>query len=169
VTEPVTAAAPSPPAAVAAPEQAPPDPAASAGVGIDAVRQHWGAVLEATKRASVRLGAVLSSGQPVALAGGELTIRFPYAFHAESCTSDQARATLLSVFSEVLGEPLKVAAVVGEPGEALGDPARSTDEAEAVLEAEASEAVGDRPDDSAAHAQAIQTLTRDLGATVLED
>jgi hypothetical protein len=38
-----------------------------------------------------------------------------------------------------------------------------------VLETEEAEAAGSLPDDAAAHDLAVQTLTRDLGATVIED
>jgi DNA polymerase-3 subunit gamma/tau len=141
------------------------------GVGLDAVRNSWPAVLEAAKRNSRKLGAMLTAGQPVALDGDELTVQFSYAFHADSCSTDQARTSLRTIFAELLGEPLTIRAVVADAGPAVSsisaDP-QPTDETEAVLEAEAAEASGELPDAPTAHALALETLTRDLGATILE-
>jgi DNA polymerase III subunit gamma/tau len=148
----------------------PGSPPATPGVGLDRVRQQWPSVLEAVKRRSVRLGAVLASGAPVAVKGDELTVQFPYAFHAESCSSEQAHSTLRKVFEETLGEPLRLIAVVATttvPSGGAGPVAVAspTDEVEAVLEAEAR---GEVPDDRTAHAKALETLTRDLGATIVD-
>ena len=169
---------------VPAPAPAPPEPgcvepvvvpqtteSTQPGVGLDAVRAAWPRVLEAVKARSVRLGAVLSSGQPVSLKGDELTVQFPYAFHAESCSSDQARSTFRSVFEEALGEPLQLVAEVSDAMVApVVEPSAGgrADEVEAVLEAEAAEASGQMPDDRAAHAKAVETLTKDLGAKILD-
>jgi DNA polymerase-3 subunit gamma/tau len=146
---------------------------ATAGMGLDRVRQQWPSVLEAVKRRSVRLGAVLAAGAPVAVKGDELSVQFPYAFHAESCSSEQAHATLREVFEETFGEPLRLVAVVATttvPSGGAGPVAAAspTDEVEAVLEAEAAEARGEVPDDRTAHAKALETLTRDLGATIVD-
>jgi DNA polymerase III subunit gamma/tau len=140
------------------------------GVGLDAVRNSWPAVLEAAKRNSRKLGAMLTAGQPVALDGDDLTVQFSYAFHAESCSTDQARASLRTIFAELLGEPLMIRAVVADAALAVSTSAdpQPTDETEAVLEAEAAEASGELPDAPTAHALALETLTRDLGATILE-
>jgi hypothetical protein len=43
------------------------------------------------------------------------------------------------------------------------------DQAAAVLENEAAVAAGDVPDEGEVHDRAIQTLTRDLGATVVDE
>ncbi len=140
------------------------------GLALDRVRQSWPGVLDAAKRSSRKLGAMLTAGEPVALDGDDLVVRFPYAFHAESCSTDQARAALRAIFAELLGEPLTIRAVVAgaEPtATALTDP-QPADEVAAVLEAEAAEARGELPDAPTAHALALETLTRDLGATILE-
>ena len=135
---------------------------------VDRVRDSWPAVLDAAKRRSRKLGAMLTAGQPVALDGDRLTVHFPYAFHAESCSTDQARADLRAIFADLLGRPLTVHAIASDAASAAPAGPQRADEVDAVLEAEAAEASGDLPDEPTAHALAIETLTRDLGATILE-
>jgi DNA polymerase III subunit gamma/tau len=149
---------------------APPTPSTAPGLTLERMRQSWPAVLEAAKRSSRKLGAMLTAGQPIALNGDELTVCFSYAFHAESCSTDQARTALRAIFVELLGKPLTIRAVIADAaptGSTAADP-QPTDEVEAVLEAEAAEASGELPDAPTAHALALETLTRDLGATILE-
>lgn len=138
-------------------------------LGVERVRQSWPAVLEAAKRQSLRLGAMLTAGQPVALDGDDLTVRFPYAFHAESCSTDQAREALRAIFAELLGGPLTIHAIVADAAAIAPASPQPAEEVEAVLEAEAAEAGGELPDAPTAHALALETLARDLGATVLEE
>ena len=144
-------------------------PPTGAGVDIDLVRRSWDAVLAAAKRRSLKLGAMLVSGQPVDLTDSRLTLRFTYPFHAEFCGSDTSRATLGQILDEVLGVPLDIVCVVVDGG--AGSP-RTDDtaasEADDVAETELAEAAGELPDEAEAHARAIATLTRDLGATVVE-
>ena len=144
-------------------------PPTGAGVDIDLVRRSWDAVLAAAKRRSLKLGAMLAAGQPVDLTDSRLTLRFTYPFHAEFCGSDTSRATLGQILDEVLGVPLDIVCVVVDGG--AGSP-RTDDtaasEADDVAETELAEAAGELPDEAEAHARAIATLTRDLGATVVE-
>jgi DNA polymerase-3 subunit gamma/tau len=139
-------------------------------LGLARVRNSWSAVIDAAKKRSFKLGAMLMAGQPVALEAGDLTVRFPYKFHAESCSTEQARMTLRAIFTDLFGEPLTIRAVVMEAAATVSGPTSSqpAEEIEAVLEAEAAEAGGELPDGPTAHALAVETLTRDLGATVLE-
>ncbi|MBW3602071.1 MAG: DNA polymerase III subunit gamma/tau [Actinobacteria bacterium] len=148
----------------------------AAAVDLDLVHQSWPAVLEATKRRTRRLHAFIGEARPVSLDEGTLTLEFRpgYGFHADHCGSEASRKVLRDVFGEVLGEALDVRCRVvdgeGPPppvAEASNEPAAH--EVEAVLETEAAEAAGDLPDEATAHDQAIHALTRDLGATVVND
>ncbi|MGH8900137.1 MAG: DNA polymerase III subunit gamma/tau [Egibacteraceae bacterium] len=174
-TAPVVAPVAAPVAAPASPTPQEPErvaPTSSStppALGLDRVRQSWTAVLEAAKKQSLKLGAMLTAGQPVALDGDDLTVRFPYAFHAESCSTDQARVALREIFAELLGEPLTIRAVVADAVASAPTRPEPADEVEAVLEAEAAEASGELPDAPTAHALALETLARDLGATILEE
>ncbi|MDP8978335.1 MAG: DNA polymerase III subunit gamma/tau [Actinomycetota bacterium] len=146
------------------------------GVDLGLVHDSWPAVLEATKRRTRRLHAFLGEARAVSLEEGTLTLEFRsgYGFHADHCASEASRRVLRDVFGEVLGETLDVRCRVADGGdlpppvaEASNEPAAH--EVEAVLETEAAEAAGDLPDEATAHDQAVRTLTRDLGATVVDD
>lgn len=172
------AAAPSP-AQVAQADAVPDAPArddaaapAAAAVDLDLVKSSWPAVLTATKQRSKRLEAMLREGRPVALGSGVLTLEFAYPFHAEFCESPRSQELLGAVFTEVVGSPLRVRCTVADRGQAAAarrDDGPSPDEAAAVAETEAAEAAGELPDARELHAKAIETLTRDLGATVIDD
>ena len=144
-------------------------------IDLDLVTARWPAVLEATKGRKRTLHAFLTEGRAVALDGNRLTLQFrpKYAFHAEQCAEEQAQAHLRDVFAQVVGVPLQVRCVLadseGEPSAAGHDDSRERAEAEDVAEAEAAEAAGELPDEQEAHEAAIKTLSRDLGATVVEE
>lgn len=148
----------------------------AAAVDLDLVKRSWPAVLTATKERTKRLEAMLREGRPVALGAGVLTLEFAYPFHAEFCESPRSQELLGTVFSEVFGTPLRVRCTVVEAGEpaasrggGAGADGPSPEEEAAVAETEAAEAAGELPDAREVHAQAIETLTRDLGATVIDD
>lgn len=157
------------------PEQAS-EQAGDDGVDLGLVKRSWTAVLDATKARKRTLHAFLTEGHPINLAGNQLTLQFRpnYGFHAEKCAEEAAQEHLSAVFEQVLGAPLRVRCVLAdgdEPAPAPTDDAASPidEEAEAVAETEAAEAAGELPDDDEAHTAAVETLTRDLGATVVED
>ena len=173
--DPPAATAPAPEPAVAkAGDQPGGGIAGAARVELDLVKNSWPAVLSATKARKRTLHAFLTEAQPVALDGTQLILQFgaKYGFHAERCAEEQAQRHLSAVFEQVLGVPLRVRCVVLD-GEDERSPAEAREafdeEAAAVAEVEAAEAAGELPDDDTARAAAIDTLTRDLGATVVED
>jgi DNA polymerase III subunit gamma/tau len=173
-----------------APAQGPPAAAAQAGtaeaqrepiatsVDLEFVQQTWPAVVEAVKGRSRRLHAFLTPASPMGVQGEILTLAFGKGsnFHAEQCASEEWRGHLGAVFSEVLGVDLRVRCIVSDgddPGATVveEDPQEvaARREAEAVAQNEAEEAAGELPDEREVHDLAVQTLTRDLGAVVVED
>jgi DNA polymerase-3 subunit gamma/tau len=177
--QPVAAAStPQPDAPVGPAPGAQPAAAAAGGVDIDLVRSSWPALLDAVKARSKRLHAFLSPAQPTALSGGELTLVFGpnFSFHAEQCASSEWRDHLEAAFTEVLGDPPRLQCAVRDdagPQPAHtgvdAEQAAARSEASAVLESEAAEAAGELPDDDEAHERAIETLTRDLGAKLVDE
>jgi hypothetical protein len=135
--------------------------------------------VEAVKERSRRLHAFLTPARPVGVQGDVLVLGFgPQSrFHAEQCASEEWRGALGEVFTSVLGAGLRVRCTISDGDEPAAsviaeedpDAAAARREAEAVLETEAEEAAGELPDDAEVHDLALETLTRDLGATVLED
>jgi DNA polymerase-3 subunit gamma/tau len=71
----------------------------------------WRKLFRATRRSNPRLQALLRSGEPVAIRGGEFFIRFRYEFHREKVQSDID--DLNKSLSEVLGRPMQ-AIILGE-------------------------------------------------------
>ncbi len=169
------------------PEPADPDPPGAAeaaatsvagAVDLELVQRSWDAVREAVKRRKRSLDAWLMMGRPVGVRNTtvELAFHSRYGFHADNCASEDSQRVLGDVFDEVLGVRLGVTCTLVDGGDgddvvaAVADDAVSLDEqAAAVLESEAAQAAGDLPDESEAHDVAVRTLTRDLGATVVED
>ncbi len=145
----------------------PPVPAATPATAdaLAAARDAWPTVLETIGRSSKRLQAVLAEGQPHAVSGDTLVLRFPYDFHAVQASTDQARQTVAELVQQVVGTRYQIACVVG--GEDL--PHAVDDEAADVLDSEAAEAAGEVPEPEVAHDTAVQALTDGLGAVVLDD
>lgn len=137
----------------------------------------WPAIEDAVKERSRRLHAFLTPARPVAVSSQTLTLGFgrTYAFHAEQCASEEWQEVLSSVFERLLGVPLRVRCTVSDGDDpsatVVEDPEEEAARAEEeeVLETEAAEAAGQLPGEQEAHDLALETLTRDLGATVLED
>ena len=178
LTEAPAAAEPAPAREELEPAVPAPAPAAPAGprpVDLELVKESWSAIEAAVKRRKMALNAWLMMGRPVSLANGVLGLEFKhgYRFHAENCERDDSQAILGDVFDEVLGERLRVSCTVAEGDEApppvASDEVSLEEQASSVLEQEAAVAAGVVVDDAEAHAQALQTLTRDLGATVVDD
>jgi DNA polymerase-3 subunit gamma/tau len=142
------------------------------------VTDRWPAVLEEIRRRWRTLHALVSEAHPVALERGVLTLEFRsgYEWHAEQCVRDDAQTTLAEVCERVLGTRLATRCVVADaaaeggpplPGTAAAD--QPSAEAEAVAERERAEEAGELPDDDEAHRLAVETVTRQLGAVVIDD
>jgi DNA polymerase-3 subunit gamma/tau len=145
-------------------------PARAGSLDLGAVEAAWPAVLEGVKAASRRLHAFLAPGHPTALDGDTLEVTFAESsrFHAEQCGSEAWLATFETVFEQALGARLRLRCVVG--GDARREPAApGTDEVADVLDAEAAERAGELPGEDEAHDLAVETLTRELGAQVVDD
>ena len=159
------------------PEQTPGSPAQAAQPDITLVHRSWPAVLDAVKRRSMRLNAFLLPAQAVALEGSTVVLRFGpnSAWHAEQCASEEWRDRLTEALQTVLGPEMRYRVVVGDhdaPPEPSDDRAGDQTEqvqAEEVAETEAAEAAGVLPSEEEATAAALETLRRDLGATVVDD
>jgi DNA polymerase III subunit gamma/tau len=167
---------PAPAEPVPAPEPAEPAPEPEAQTGsadavdIDLVRQAWPALMEKAKERSRQLQAFLLPAVPTAVDGTALTVTFSASFHAEQCMSEQWRPVITELLGEVFGAGLELRCVVGgEPAEPVAEADPLDEEADAVAESEAAEAAGELPDADEAHDRAIDTLTRGLGASVVDD
>lgn len=175
-------AEPPPPPRTTPPEEAgrvEPD-AGEAAVGeldLTLVHRSWPAVLDAAKRRSMRLNAFLLPAQAVALEGSTVVLRFGAnsSWHAEQCAAEEWRGRLTEAFETVLGPGVRYRVVVsddqedGPPSDDGEGEQAARQEAAAVAETEAAEAAGALPSEEEATAAALETLRRDLGATVLDD
>ena len=169
-----------PPAAESSDLQAEPQPAAAAdsetAIDLELIQRSWDAILDGVKVKKRSLQAWLLMSRPVSLRGPVLGLEFRsgYAFHADNCAREDSQLLLGEVFEEVLGTRLRVDCKVAD-GDGRAEPvaadnnASLEEQAEAVLESEAAAAAGEVIDEGAVHDQAIQTLTRDLGAIVVDD
>lgn len=150
-----------------------PEPEPPADVDLDLVRRSWEAIMDGVKARKIRFHALLGMSQPVDLSGDVLTLEFRpgYGLHAEQCGSETGQAVIGDVLEQVLGIRPRLRCVVAD-GEAVAevtDTHQQRDEAADVVETELAEAAGALPDEEASHEAAIETLARDLGATVVED
>ena len=175
VPAPVSGLAAAPPAARAGGPASSGEPTIAGAVDLALVQRSWDAVLEAVKARKRSLQVWLLMAQPIGLQGDTLQLEFRsgYGFHADNCAREDSQVILGEAFTEVFGTRLRVACSVSATGSApdpVADDSASLDEqAAAVLESEAAAAAGLLPDEGRAHDQAIETLTRDLGATVIDD
>ncbi|MGI8573933.1 MAG: DNA polymerase III subunit gamma/tau [Egibacteraceae bacterium] len=165
---------PVPEQATPAPEQAEPAPTLDK-VDAELLHGSWPALLEAVKQRSRRLHAFLNEAQPGAVSNDELVLQFRsgYGWHAEQCVADGGQQVILAAIEEVLGIRPRLRCVVSDgderPAEVADDEPVDASEAAAVAETEALEAAGELPDEREAHALAVQALTRDLGATIIDE
>jgi DNA polymerase-3 subunit gamma/tau len=170
-----TAPAPAPAAAAAAmtsdtSAQAPPG-ASSGGntVDLDLLKQSWPAVLDRVKQQKVRWHALMSMSRPVAVDAQAVTLEFRpgHQFHADECGGAEGQRVIGGAIHDVLGLRARLHCIVASDD---ADPGPTAHEAEAaeVAEREAMEAAGDLPDEEELRQQAIETLRRNLGATVVD-
>ena len=155
------------------PTAIPETPVATRPVDLDLIKESWPAILASVKRRKRTLRAWLDASHPVSLRGDTLGLQFRYGFHAENCARDDSQDLLGEVFTEILGRRLRVDCSVVEvddpPERVANDDVSLAEQASAVLEQEAAAAAGVVPDEAEVHERALQTLTRDLGATVVDD
>jgi DNA polymerase-3 subunit gamma/tau len=189
-----TASAPSPPARPqsatppeprAQPEPAPPPPPALQGepagrsepapapggdrVDFELIKQSWPAVLDRVKQRTIRIHALLNMSRPTGYDGTALNLEFKagHGFHAEQCGGDEGQKVIGGAIHDVLGVRPRLQCTVATHEED-GEQAAHDAEAAAVAERELMEAAGDLPDEEQLHQQAIDTLRRNLGATVVD-
>jgi DNA polymerase-3 subunit gamma/tau len=151
-------------------------PASETAIDLELIQRSWEAILDGVKTKKRSLQAWLLMSRPVSLRGTTLGLEFRsgYAFHADNCAREDSQALLGDVFEQVLGTRLRVDCKVAD-GDGRAAPvaadnnASLEEQAEAVAESEAAAASGEVVDEGAVHEQAIQTLTRDLGAIVVDD
>jgi DNA polymerase III subunit gamma/tau len=145
-------------------------------VDLASIERAWDAVLEAVRRRKVRLHAYLLGAQAAGFDGETVTLAFRagYTIHAEECASELGQEVIGAAFEEVLGVRAQLRCIVADgndkpvpPGADEADAQRS--EAVAVAESEAAEREGAPLDDTELHDRAVDDLTRQLGATVLQD
>ena len=183
----VTATPPrSPPAAVVAPvtdeivvthgevevrtaQPASESPVTTDAVDFDLITQSWPAVLDRVKQQTVRMHALLAMSRPTSFAAGTLTLEFKtgHRFHADQCGGDEGQRVIGGALHDVLGVRPRLRCLVAN-GPDDDDGAAHDDEAAAVAEREAMEAAGELPDEEQLRQQAIETLRRNLGATVVD-
>jgi len=150
-------------------------PSPPVAVDLGLVQASWTAVLDALKVRKRTLAAQLTEGSAVALDGGVLTVSFRagYGFHAGEVVREEFAPLFAEVFTTLFGVPLRLRSVVHEPADSAAgnstEERRYVEQAADVAEAEAAEQAGDVPDAEVAHDQAVETLQRTLGATVLEE
>jgi len=109
----------------APPQPVAPTPAAP-GVtpDLEHIRRAWPLVLEAVKKRSVALFAVLQEGRPDTIEEDELVIRFPagYRFQADQVARGDNPRVISEVLGTVTGRALKVTARVSEDETAAPEP-----------------------------------------------
>ena len=173
VPEPVPEPGPQPePRVAAAGEAGEPGATAPAGGALDlaTVRASWGGIVGNVRRKSV--ASFLAYGTAASLDGDELTVAFPWAYHADRCGEPDNAELIADAVERQLGQRVRLRCVVdaaADPGEPTPLTGGAGDEATTVAETEADEAAGARSDPDAVHDQAIDTITRGLGATVVSD
>lgn len=172
----VAAVAPDPaPELVVEPEpvQARPDAVVVASeAGLDELLRQWDAVLDAVKNRSRRVHAMLQAGRPQTLTATALTLEFPggYSVHADTCA--EHGELIGAAVAEFIGVAPAIRTVVGvgeAPAVVDDEPEATAREAAEVAETEEAERAGTLPDDAEAESVALETLERELGATVIDD
>jgi DNA polymerase-3 subunit gamma/tau len=143
--------------------------AAGAVVEFGLLKQSWPAVLDRIKQQTIRMHALVAMSHPIAFDGSTLQLEFKtgHRFHADQCGGEEGQKVIGGAIHDVLGVRPRLLCTVADHEEATGDAGHEA-EAAAVAEREAMEAAGDLPDEDQLHQQAIDTLRRNLGATVVD-
>jgi hypothetical protein len=138
-------------------------------VDLELLKQSWPAVLDRVEQQKVRWHALVSMSRPVALDDKTLTLEFRpgHQFHAGECGGAEGQRIIGGAVHDVLGLRVRLTCIVASDDADTGPTAQDA-EAAAVAEREAMEAAGDLPDEEELRRQAIETLRRNLGATVVD-
>jgi hypothetical protein len=144
-------------------------PGAPDAVDLDAVTRSWQAVLDRVKQRRIRWYALVAMSRPVTFDGSTLGLEFKagHRFHADQCGGEEGQDVIGAALHDVLGTRPRLLCTVASDDDAAGDDSQEA-EAAAVAEREAMEAAGDLPDEEQLHQRAIDTLQRNLGATVMD-
>ncbi len=139
-------------------------------VDLTLIKQSWPAVLDRVKQRTIRWHALVNLGRPISYDGTALGLEFKagHRFHADQCGGEEGQDIIGGAIHDVLGVRPRLHCTVATHEEDTEQAAREA-EAAAVAERELMEAAGDLPDDEQMHQQAIDTLRRNLGATVVDD
>ncbi len=108
---PTQAQAPSPRVAEAAPRRTPTEP-----VTLERAQRLWQKVWAKVQRRDRTLEPLLRSTEPTALEGDKLTVACLYPFHQAVLSRPEDARVLAAAVEEVLGQPLKVEAVLRASG-----------------------------------------------------
>ena len=164
------------PDAAAAPTSSDTSAEVSAGVSsgggtvdLDLLKQSWPAVLDRVRQQKVRWHALMSMSRPVAVDDQTVTLEFRpgHQFHAGECGGAEGQRVIGGAIHDVLGLRARLHCIVASDDAEAGPTAHEAEAAE-VAEREAMEAAGDLPDEEELRQQAIETLRRNLGATVVD-
>ena len=161
------------PAAQPQPErQAPQEPEGQQGgdtVDLKLIKLSWPAVLDRVKQRTIRMHALVNLSRPISYDGMTLGLEFKagHGFHADQCGGEEGQDVIGGAIHDVLGVRPRLHCTVATHDEDSEQAAHEV-EAAAVAERELMEAAGDLPDEEQLHQQAIDTLRRNLGATVVD-
>jgi DNA polymerase-3 subunit gamma/tau len=153
---------------------------AAGGASVEAVRAHWGQVLQIIRPRSALLQAVLRDGWAERVEGNTVVIGFDATreFHRDKVSEDENRRIVEEALEQILGTPCRVACesisrrsarAARSPPAPSDSPAPSPAQAgpDGRLEA-ARESVSDERYRQAAQDPVIQSAVEDLGAQVVE-
>jgi hypothetical protein len=152
------------------PGQGPAEPSSGGDtVDLELLTQSWPAVLDRVRLQKVRWHALMSMGRPVAVDGQTVTLEFRpgHQFHAGECGGAEGQRVIGGAIHDVLGLRARLRCVVASHDGGMAPTPHEAEAAE-VAEREAMEAAGDLPDEEELRQQAIETLRRNLGATVVD-
>jgi DNA polymerase III subunit gamma/tau len=77
------------------------------------LQEKWTFVLETIRQDNFSLEALLRSAKLVDCSGGVVMIEVPYTFHQKILEQPKARSLIEAVLSDVLGQPIRVATLLG--------------------------------------------------------
>jgi len=113
------AALPAPTAPPPGPRPAPPPAAAPVAgngaapvIGVDQLADLWPRVRQDVKAVNRRIEALLSSVDPVAVHGAEITLASAYEFHRDKLNTDEVRAVVEGVLARHVGRSVHVSCVL---------------------------------------------------------
>jgi DNA polymerase-3 subunit gamma/tau len=127
---------------------------AAGNIDVEQIANLWPTVRADVKAINRRIEALLSEVDPVAIAGNQITLAVPYAFHRDKLNSDEVRETIASVLSRLLDRQISLVCMLR--GELNGN-AGSPEPSEAPAQATESDRGSPEPEEDDAR---IQTRIR---------